>query len=72
VNVLFNIKSNPNDDCIWTKSLYGIHIKGPMEAILGIECFNFFKNKSRICQKLIIQLKNYTTLCPRFNHYKFF
>jgi len=54
VNVLFNIKNNPNDDCVWTKSVYIIHIKGPIEAIFGIECLNFFlksiKNLSKINQ----------------------
>jgi len=38
MNILFHIKNNPNDDCIRTTSIYIIHIKGPTEAIIRIEC----------------------------------
>jgi len=67
VNILFNIKNNPNDDCI-KKNVYIIDFKVPIKSIFGIERLNLVLNEINKLSIINQLIKNYTIISSRFNY----
>jgi len=54
----FNIKNNPNDDCVVTKKMYMLFTSIALCRLFwNLMLKFFFENNSRICQKSMILIK---------------